>query len=253
MSGINASVCILAKDEEENLPRCLAPLREFDEVIVLDSGSSDATVKIAPEWGARVIGEPWDGFGTTRRKLFEAATRPWILWLDADEVLSDELLGEIRNCVQVDPDVDGYQINRINYVGNRRVRHGLWYPDWNLRFFRRTAWIMEERDVHESVRVEGDIGRFLSRLDHYRYRDWKDRRERAARHAKLWAAQTFRDGRRATFFDQVGRSFGCFVKGYFLRLGFLDGLLGIRVALSTSAEAADEYRRLRRMWAKFGG
>lgn len=253
MNKINASVCILTLNEEEDLPRCLAPLSDFEEIIVYDSGSSDKTIEIARSKGATVIEGDWEGFGRTRKKLFEAATRPWILWIDADEVAPADLIAEIRNCVEADPATNGYRINRITRIGHKRFRHGLWYPDWNLRFFRRTAWSMEERDVHESVRISGTAGRFLSRLDHYSYRDWKDRRTRADRYAKLWASQAFRDGKRATWFDQISHSWGCFFKGYLLKLGFLDGLGGLRLAFSTSAEVADKYRRLRKAWEKFGG
>lgn len=252
MKKISASACILAYNEEENLERCLRPLADFEEILVFDSGSTDRTREIARKMGARVIEGAWEGFGTTRRKLFNEATQTWILWIDADEVASRELVEEMINCVSDDPDSNGYQINRSTFIGRRRVRRGLWYPDWNLRFFRRTAWEMEERDVHESVTTPGTPGRFLSRLDHYSYKNWSDRKKRAERYAKLWASQAFRDGKRATLFDQISHGFGCFVKGYILKLGFLDGITGLRVALSTSAETADKYRRLRRAWTRFG-
>jgi len=252
LSRIPVSACILALNEEANLPRCLEPLREFEEVLVMDTGSSDRTVEIARGKGAKVIEADWEGFGTTRKKLFAAASQPWILWIDADEVASPDLIEEIRNCVAADPKCDGYRINRITYVGSRRIGRGLWYPDWNIRLFRLAAWEMKERDVHESVTVTGTTGRFLSRMDHYSYKDWADRRSRAKRYSKLWASQAFRDGKRVTFFDQFGHSVGCFLKGYFFKLGFLDGFAGLRVALSTSAETADKYRRLRRAWIRFG-
>lgn len=253
MNKINASACILTLNEEENLPRCLAPLSDFAEVLVYDSGSSDKTIELAQSQGATVIEGDWEGFGTTRRKLFEAATQPWILWIDADEVLTPELVAEIRNCVEMNPQCGGYEINRITRIGRKRFRHGLWYPDWNLRFFRREAWAMEERDVHESIRVSGGKGRFMSRIDHYSYRDWQERKARAGRYAKLWASQAFRDGKRVTWFDQVSHAWACFLKGYFLKMGFLDGISGLRLALSTSAEVSDKYRRLRKAWANFGG
>ncbi len=253
MSKIRATACILTKNEEDNLPKCLAPLRDFEEIIVYDSGSTDKTVEVAQKFGATVIEGAWEGFGATRKKLFEAANQPWILWIDADEVAGEDLIGEIRNCVEADPKADGYRINRISWIGGKRFRHGNWYPDWNLRLFRRTAWSMEERDVHESVEIEGAPGRFFSRLEHHSYKDWNERKTRASRYAKLWASQAFRDGRRATFFDQVGHSWGCFFKGYFIKLGFLDGISGLRLALSNKAEVADKYRRLRKAWDKFGG
>lgn len=252
MKKIKASACILTLNEEDNLPRCLAQLTDFEEVLVLDSGSTDRTVEIAKKAGARVLEQPWEGFGATRKKLFTEATQPWIFWIDADELATPELIGEIRNCVDDDPKTDGYQINRITWIGRKRFRHGNWYPDWNLRFFRRIAWTMEERDVHESVKVPGVIGRFLSRMEHYSYRNWEERHTRSQRYAKLWASQAFRDGRRATWFDQVGHSFASFLKGFVFKLGFLDGISGLRLALSNASEVADKYRRLRRAWEKFG-
>lgn len=253
MKTIKASVCILTKNEEENLPKCLAPLADFEEIIVYDSGSTDKTVEIARKHGATVIEGDWEGFGTTRKKLFEAATQPWIFWLDADEIAPDDLIGEIRNCVEADPKTNGYRINRTTWIGRKRFRHGNWYPDWNLRFFRRTEWTMEERDVHESVKVVGIEGDFLTRLEHYSYRNWAERKTRSQRYSKLWASQAFRDGMRATYFDQVGHAWGCFLKGFILKLGFLDGIAGFRLALSNSAEVSDKYRRLRKAWDKFGG
>jgi glycosyltransferase involved in cell wall biosynthesis len=250
---IKASVCILTKNEEENLPRCLEPLSDFEEIIVLDSGSTDNTIKVAREHGARVVEKPWDGFGATRRLLFAEATQPWIFWIDADEVASEELVDEIRNCVEADPVTNGYMVNRITWIGRKRFRHGNWYPDWNIRFFRRTEWTMEERDVHESVKISGGVGRFLSRMEHYSYRNWDERKTRAQRYAKLWASQAFRDGKRVTFFDQVGHACASFVKGFIFKLGFLDGISGLRLALSNSSEVADKYRRLRKAWEKFGG
>ena len=135
MSKIRATACILTKNEEDNLPKCLAPLRDFEEIIVYDSGSTDKTVEVAQKFGATVIEGAWEGFGATRKKLFEAANQPWILWIDADEVAGEDLIGEIRNCVEADPKADGYRINRISWIGGKRFRHGNWYPDWNLRLF----------------------------------------------------------------------------------------------------------------------
>ncbi|MEM0967552.1 MAG: glycosyltransferase family 2 protein [Verrucomicrobiota bacterium] len=252
MKKLNVSVCILAKDEEANLPRCLAPLEAFDEVIVLDSGSEDKTVEIARQWGATVIEESWQGFGATRKKLFQAASKPWILWLDADEVVPQGLVDEIQKVAGMKSNRNGFWINRITYIGKKRFHHGNWYPDWNLRFFRTEGWFMEERDVHERIQVHGETGRFFSCIDHYSYRNWAERKERSQRYAKLWAAEAFRDGRRVTFFDQVGHSFACFVKAFFLKLGFLDGFSGLRLAFSNASEVSDKYRRLRLSWTRYG-
>lgn len=247
------SVCILAKDEEKSLPSCLESVRGFAEIIVFDTGSMDATVSTAKKLGARVVEGSWDGFGETRKKLFSEAKQPWILWLDADEVLPPDLREEIGNCATSDTKASGFEINRITYVGRKRLRYGDWSPDWRLRFFRKTAWQLEARDVHEFVTVEGSTSRFLTPMPHYGYENWKDRSVRVQRYARLWAAERFREGKRATVFDQLRASLAVFCRGYFFKLGFLNGWSGLRGAISMASEPFYGYRNLRKSWDRFGG
>jgi len=252
-SAIPVSVCILARNEEEKLSSCLASLQGFSEVILMDTGSTDKTVSLAEEWGAKVIAGSWEGFGATRKALFTTASESWILWLDADEILPPDLREEIINCARSDTKLEGFEINRLNHVGKKRLRHGDWAPDWRLRFFRKTAWKMEEKDVYESVLIDGNVGRFMTPLLHYGYEDWKERSEHVQRFARLWAAELFHLGKRVTVFDQVSSAIAIFFRGYFFRLGFLDGIAGIRAAISSAAKSYYGYRNLRNSWARFGG
>ena len=160
MKSLPISVCILTLNEEENLVRTLPPLKRFAEVLVFDSGSTDRSVQMCREAGAVIHEVPWEGFGTTRRKLFEAASQPWILWLDADEVITDELLDEISQLfANGEPGKKAYSINRMVYFEGKWIRHGEWFPDWVMRLFPADCWEMIELDVHESVKVSCPTGR----------------------------------------------------------------------------------------------
>jgi len=243
-SPLPVSVCLLVKNELHRLPRTLAPLVNFAELIVLDSGSTDGSVAYARDHGCVVHESEWHGFGAMRTKLFELATQPWILWLDADEVVTDELLSSLRTLFETEPAADAYEVNRMVHFQQRRIRHGDWFPDWNTRLFRSTCWEMDERPVHEAIRITGRIERLAGLLEHHSYRNWADRRERARRYAQLWATMEAARGRRPRVGEATLRTAWRFIRGYILRLGFLDGLLGLRVALSVASETRLKYRLL---------
>ncbi len=243
------SVCLLTLNEEENLPRTLAKLDRFAELLVFDSGSTDETVTICREAGARVCPTRWEGFGKTRRKLFEAASQPWILWLDADEVLTDELLAEISALFRGQPEKRAYYINRIVRFDGRWIRHGEWFPDRVLRLFPADCWEMIELDVHESIRVDCPTSHLRHLMEHHSFRDWEDLEERSEHYARLWAGQRVRSGRRPGIpLVSHARSWGRFFKGYLLKLGCLDGFTGLRIALSRAREVRMKYRFWRELY-----
>lgn len=239
------SVCVLVKDEADRLPRTLPPLKAFSEVLVYDSGSSDNSVSLCREAGVTVIEGEWLGFSQTRKKLFALANQPWILWLDADEVVTGKLLAELHGLFASEPDRAAYEINRMVCFENKWIRHGDWFPDWNVRLFRADSWSMENRAVHESISVSGEIGRLSGLLEHYTYRDWQDQRTRSAKYAALWAEQ--HAGRKVAPLEPQARALWRFFKGYILKLGFLDGVLGFKVALANAREVALKYKLLSRL------
>lgn len=249
MSGTNKlpiSVCILCLNEADRLRRCLAPLADFAEVIVLDSGSTDGSQDICREHGVSLHEGPWLGFAAQRRRLFGLARQPWILWLDADEVLRPELLAELKTLfAAAPPPKAAYRINRLVIFLGREIRHGNWFPDRCIRLFRTDAWSMPDRAVHESLDIRGEIGDLRHLLDHHTYRDWADQRRRAEKYAALWAKQAAGEGRRAGPFTGPARALWRFVRGYVIRRGFLDGALGWRIAAANALEVALKYRMLR--------
>jgi glycosyltransferase involved in cell wall biosynthesis len=243
---IPASVCILCLNEADRLRRCLAPLADFAEVIVLDSGSTDGSQAICREFGVKLVEGPWLGFAGQRRKAFGLASQKWILWLDADEVVRPELLAELKQLFATgEPPLAAYRINRLVVFEGREVRHGNWFPDYCIRLFRTTVWSMPERAVHESLDINGETGDLAGLLEHHTYRDWDDQRRRAEKYSKLWAQQAAKEGRRPGPLTGPLRGFWRFFRGYVIRRGYLDGTLGFRIAKANGAEVALKYRLLR--------
>ncbi len=238
------SICLLVRNERDRLPACLEPLRGFAELLVYDSGSEDGSPELCRQFGARVESGSWLGFAASRRRLFEMAGQPWILWLDADEVVSPALREELFAAVADPGDKVGFWLNRQVVFNGRRIAHGEWFPDWNLRLFRRAAWSISERRVHESVSVDGPTGRLDNPLAHYSYRDWADRERRARAYAELWAEQAADEGRKGGRLIGWGHGMARFLRGYLWKRGFLDGRLGWRIAVSNAREAILKYRLL---------
>lgn len=244
-SKLPISVCILVKNEADRLPRCLGALSDMAEVICLDSGSTDGSLDIIRQFGATLLEHEWLGFGATRTVLFRQATQPWVLWLDADEVVTPELIRSLRDLFAHPGSEAAYQINRMVIFQGRRVRHGDWFPDWVVRLFRADAWTMDERIVHERILINGNVGRLDGLLEHHSFRDWDDLTRRSDHYARLWAQMGQHRGKRPVRFEAEARSAWRFFRGYVLKLGFLDGLLGYRVARSCAREVRLKYRLLR--------
>jgi glycosyltransferase involved in cell wall biosynthesis len=167
------SAVLITKDEEERLPDALASVRFCDEIVVVDAGSTDRTRDIAQEAGARVLVKtPWPGYALQRNAAVEAARHDWVLCLDADERVTPALRDEIQAArAQGFPGCDGYRMPRVAFYLGRWIRGTDWYPDRQLRLFDRRRGRWRETLIHESVRVEGRVGRLRGELEHFTYRD----------------------------------------------------------------------------------
>ena len=243
ISCLPISVCILVKNEAANLDRCLSRLGCFADIIVQDTGSTDDSMAICAKYLATVHQETWVDFAHNRNLLFKKATQPWILWLDADEVITDTLLENIAKFVRGALAADsGAQINRMVYFQGRWIRHGHWFPNWNGRLFRSTRWTMPPRRVHESVELtEGRWKKIDGILEHYSYKNWEDLRLRSEKYAQLWAEQRGQEVKRANTWNPYIHAFWTFLKGYILKFGFLDGVLGLELALKIAKETYTKY------------
>jgi glycosyltransferase involved in cell wall biosynthesis len=197
--GPSLSVTIVARNEERTIANVLAAAAEVaDEIILLDSGSTDSTVQIAQHFGVRVYHQPWLGYAEQKNKALELARGDWILSLDADEVMSPGLLNEIRDTLRagVPREVDGFKLPRVLYIGNTAVRRGGFYPDAQLRLIRNGRGRFRPRVVHESIAVEGRVLQLKNDLLHYAYQDVDQFAETMDEYARLSARHYFQQGQR---------------------------------------------------------
>ena len=241
------SVCILVKNEESNLINSLPALSIFKEVLVYDSGSTDKSLEICEQFGAKVISGEWLGFSESRKKLFAEASQPWTFWLDADEVLTTELASELNTIFSNEIKCQGFEINRLVCFYGSWIRHGEWFPDWNLRIFRSDSWRMDDRDVHESVNLRGSSVRLSGLLEHYSYQDWNDRAQRMEHYSNLWAQMKQEQGSKTFSGEGSIRALWRFFRAYILKFGFLDGLIGFKIAISVASEVALKYKKLHQL------
>ena len=188
--GAPLSVTIVAKDEERTIAAVLASVRGIaDEIVFLDSGSSDRTPQIAKSFGVRFFYQPWLGYAEQKNKAIELASGEWILSLDADEVLTPALQDEIRDLLQhgVGPEIAGFKIPRVLFIGDSSVKGGGFYPDAQLRLIRRGRGRFQPRLVHESIKLDGRVVQLKNDMLHYAYADVKQFAETMDQYARLSA------------------------------------------------------------------
>jgi (heptosyl)LPS beta-1,4-glucosyltransferase len=239
------SVCMLILNEEDRLKKTLPKLSQFAEIIVFDSGSTDDSVRLCKDANALVFQTQWEGFGKTRKKLFEAAKQPWILWLDADEIITDKLSKELEELFKNKPSFDAYRINRMVFFLGRWIKHGDWFPDWNTRLFKNDVWDMDDSEVHERLKISGSIARLNGRLEHHSFRDWDDYKKRCERYSQLWAKQKKLEGKTASHFDPLSHAIWSFLRSYFIKRGFFDGAAGFKIAMGNASAVHRKYALLR--------
>ena len=192
--GPPLSVTIVAQNEERTIAQVLAAVGEIaDEVIFLDSGSTDRTIEIAKSFGVRFYHQDWLGYAEQKNKAIELATGEWILSLDADEVLTPALVEEIRELMQrgVPEEIAGFRIPRVLYIGDKPVRGGGFYPDAQLRLIRKGRGCFQPRVVHESIKVEGKVRQLKHDMLHYAYRDVEQFAATMDHYARLSAQHYF--------------------------------------------------------------
>ena len=238
------SIIIITKNEAENIRACLDSVKWADEIIVVDSGSSDATVEICRELGAKVHVHDWPGFGMQKNRALSYATNEWVFSQDADERVTPDLKAQLIKAME-DGSKDGYYVPRLSQFCGRFIRHSGWYPDYVLRLFKRTKGRFSDDMVHERVILEGSAGRLSSPLLHYSYLNEADVHRKTEQYARAGAMQMLKNGKTATITDAPLRAGWAFIRTYFLRLGFLDGIAGFNIALMNFRTTYLKYRQLR--------
>jgi len=238
------SVIIITKNEAENIRACLESVKWADEIIVVDSGSVDATVEICRELGAHVYEHDWPGFGMQKNRALSYATHEWLFSIDADERVTPELQSQLIKAMR-DGNKDGYYVPRLSQFCGKFIRHSGWYPDYVLRLFRRTRGRFSDDMVHERVIIEGATGRLTCPLLHYSYLNKTDVQRKTEQYARAGAMQMLKKGKTASIMDAPIRAGWAFIRTYFLRMGYLDGVAGFNVALMNFRTTYLKYRQLR--------
>ena len=241
------SVIVIAKNEETAIGSCLKSVAWADERIVLDGGSTDATVAIARALGARVeTAADWPGFGLQKNRALALASGDWVLSLDADEQVSAALKAEIEATLKA-PSAAVYRMPRASSYCGRTLRHGGWWPDYVIRLFRRGEAKFSEDLVHERVVTAQAIGTLTQPLLHDTYTSLEEALDKANRYSTLGAQQAFARGERAGLMTALGHGFWAFFRTYVLRRGFLDGGQGLLLAVSN---AHTTFYRYAKLWLK---
>jgi len=243
---MSLSVVIITKNEAAHIADCLDSVAFADEIIVLDSGSTDATRELARALGARVeVNAEWPGFGLQKNRALDLATGDWVLSLDADERVPPELAEEIQR-VLADPAADGYRVARLSNFCGRWMRHSGWWPDHVLRLFRRESGRFSDDVVHEHVDLDGRVATLRGHLLHYPYASLELFIDKINRYSTDAALKAHARGRRTTVLGPFGHGFWTFVRHYVLRRGFLDGWQGL--ILAGMAATGSFYRYAKLFW-----
>ncbi|MDO3387402.1 glycosyltransferase family 2 protein [Gilvimarinus sp. SDUM040013] len=239
------SAVLIVKNEQDKLSECLKSLQFADEIVVVDAGSTDNTVPIAHELGARVeVAADWQGFGVQRQRAQRLARGRWILCIDADERVSAELAKEIERVIQGDDAI--YELNRLSWCFGRFMKHTDMYPDWIPRLYPRERASFDDTYVHERLQNSSrlPVKRLSGDLLHYVYDSVRHLVTKSALYAEHWAVARAANGRKASLFGACLHGFFCFIRMYVLRRGFLDGGQGLLIALVMSHATFVKYADL---------
>ncbi len=242
----NISVCITAGNEEKNIRRCLESVTWADEIIVVDSFSTDRTVEICKEYTELVYEHSWLGYIGQKNLIKDLASGPWILFIDADEEVSPDLKSEIATELESpeNAEIAGYEFPRMVWYLGRWIRHGDWYPDVKMRLFRKDLGVCGGKEPHDRTTVKGPVKRLKGDLYHYTYDVMSDQMDTLNKFSTITANGWHDEGLSFRLVDILLRPVLRFARGYFLKRGFLDGMAGFIIAKVTAFGVFIKYSKL---------
>lgn len=246
------SATVITHNEERNIREALQSLSWVDEIVIVDSGSSDATLEICRAFTDKIFQRGWTGYVDQKNFAVDKASHDWIFSLDADERSSPELCSEIRELALKGFGRPGYRIPRVAFFMGRWIRHGDWYPDYQLRLFDRRCARWEGGRVHESVRMQGKPDLLRGEIQHYTYRSLSDYLRRLETYSNLAAFDYRQKGKCASPYSLLGNPTAAFVRSYIAKRGFLDGTPGFAVAVMGAVSVFFKYAKLFELQRKEG-
>ncbi|MFA3781440.1 glycosyltransferase family 2 protein [Melioribacteraceae bacterium 4301-Me] len=224
------SVLIIAGNEEKNIKDCLESVKWADEIVLIDSESKDKTIEIAKQFTDKIFIKKWEGFSPQRKYGLEKVSYDWVLSLDADERVSDELKNEIQRLLNSEPKFDSYLIPRKNFFLGKHITSCNWSPDYQLRLFKKNKASVTNRKVHEGYYVEGERGKLKGKLIHYTHQSIAVTIDKINYYSTLEAQEKF-NKKKVSCLDILIHPFAAFFSHFILRRGFKDGIHGLMVSI----------------------
>ena len=241
---IGLSVILITKNEARHIKACLESVSFADEIIVVDSGSTDGTIEMARAYGAKVhVFDDWPGFGPQKNRALDLATQPWIFSIDADERVTPALAHEILQTIECAA-CDAYRVARLSEFCGKPIRHSGWWPDHVVRLFKRGMARFTDAAVHERVQTSGHVGTMHHWLLHYPYDDMEALISKVNRYSTDAAVMMHTRGKTSGPLVALGHAFWTFVRIYLLRRGFLDGRHGLVLAVTAASGSFYRYAKL---------
>jgi len=240
---VRVSVTIITKNEAHEIEACLKSVSWADEIIVLDSGSTDNTVEICRQHTAHVYTTDWPGFGPQKNRAIDKATGDWILSIDADERVSEALKEEILQTIP-QTHLNGFYIPRLSYYCGQPMHHSGWWPDYVPRLFRAGHGNFSNDIVHERLQVTGTSGKLNNPLTHYSFRNMEGVLDKINQYSSLNAEILYRNNKRSGVMKAVGKGVWAFIRTYIIQAGFLDGSRGFMLAVSNAEGTYYKYIKL---------
>jgi glycosyltransferase involved in cell wall biosynthesis len=223
---IPVSIVIVTKDEEKNIREAIQSIKDFAEIVIVDAFSVDRTLDICREYTEKIYQAEWKGYAKQKQMAIEHAKGPWVFILDSDERFTESLREEITHMVKNDGVYSGFYVPRKNFFLGKWIRHGGWWPDYTLRLFLKDKASMKDREVHEKVVVNGTVGYLKNPIEHYTYRTISDYIKKMEKYSTLSANELCNKKVTPSIFSMLINPGFVFLKMFFLRQGFRDGIHG---------------------------
>ncbi len=237
------SVVIVTKDEERNIEAALQSVSRFSEIIIIDDFSTDSTISIARKYTDNIFQIKWQGYARQKQSGIDKASMPWVLVLDADERVTEELADEIRTIIE-SSSCNAFYIPRKNFFLGRWIRHGGWWPDYTLRLFRKDSAHMEQREVHEKIVAYGKTAYCKNPMEHYTYREISGYIKKMDVYSSLAATELHQKGVSARLYQLVLKPPVTFLRMFLFQQGFRDGFHGFVLAVLYSLYTFLKYLKL---------
>jgi len=247
------SIVYITLNAEQYLPESLGASKSLaEDILIVDSGSTDDTLPIAEKAGSRIINQDWLGFAAQKQLAIDSAEHDWVLFLDADEVLSGEAVNEIQQLLQ-QPDLAGaYSLPRENWFQGKWIRYGSWWPDRVVRLVDRKKGKMKAVKVHECWETDGEVKELHSPIKHYSYQNYSELIQKADKYSTLAAELLFANGRTSKGWEPMTHAVVSFIRLFLFKQGFRDGIEGAAIAYTAALASFMKYAKLQELQRKAG-